>query len=111
MMLVMPHLKGFYLFPTISNATSVMQECDLLYGLFKSMIRVNLQKLLNEGIKAKRPVCICCHDLGVIVNGRKAEGGLNALPSSFMTAFSTEKVISSWNKVGACPLNQSQQFT
>jgi len=107
MTLVMLRLKGFYLFPTVPNATSVMQECDLLYGLFKSMVRANLQQLLNERIKAKRPARICRHDLGVIVNGRKAKGGLSALPSPFMTAFSTEKVISSWNKVGACPLNRN----
>jgi len=93
MTLVMLRLKGFYLFPTIPNATSVMQECDLLYGL--SMVCANLQQLLNGRIKAKQPVCIYRHDLGVIVNGRKAKGGLSALPSPFITAFSTEKVISS----------------
>ena len=47
-MLLYLKLIGVYLYPTVSNAIAVQQETDQNYGLFESLIQVNLKLLLSE---------------------------------------------------------------
>ena len=100
-------LKGFYLYPTVPNATHVMQELDISYGLFKTMQRKNAQVLMDERVNAGKPGRLSKNDLGVMINGRMCGTDDDDLPSPFHTAFSKENNLSAWNKVGACPLNRN----
>ena len=76
-------MKGFYLYPTVPNAMHVMQECDILFGLFKTLVRENIQSLMTERIASSRPARLSKEDLGVILNGRKGTNTIPELKSPF----------------------------
>jgi len=45
---------GLYLFPGLPNATSVQQETDRNYGLFKKVVRKKSCRTCNELLRAKK---------------------------------------------------------
>ncbi len=47
-LLVSCRFRGLYLFPGLPNATSVQQETDRNYGLFKKVVRRNLAALATS---------------------------------------------------------------
>ena len=54
--------RGVLIYPTVPNATHVIQELDVSYGSFQSMVRENSQTLLNERVAAGLPRKINKHD-------------------------------------------------
>jgi hypothetical protein len=111
--------RGVYLFPGVQHTTHVTQETDQNYGLFKSMLRKYIQVLMNElcaqarpndGITASTaPVALSRKSYGLLLSGRVAdpEKGLQAIPPIFATAFSYERNLRSWEKVGAVPFTMN----
>jgi len=102
--------RGVYLFNGVQNTTQITQETDQNFSLFKSCVRRNEQKLLNEQVrkynKAKRehnanpelfpeptelPTLDRSH-YGDILSGRDAneENDLCPLEPAFAPAFSKE---------------------
>lgn len=43
-------MMGFILYPGVSNTTSVTQETDCLYGIFKDGLRYNLQAVTTSRV-------------------------------------------------------------
>ena len=48
-----------------------MQECDILFGMLKTLIHENIQTLMTGRIAIDRPARLSKDDLGVILNGRQ----------------------------------------
>ena len=46
-LLLKMRFKGWYMYPTLPNETSVQQETDINYGPFKTAIRLNLKLIAN----------------------------------------------------------------
>jgi hypothetical protein len=64
----------------------------------------------NDGITASTaPVPLSCKSYGLLLSGWVAvpEKGLQAIPPIFATAFSYERNIRSWEKVGAVPFTMN----
>jgi hypothetical protein len=109
--------RGVYLFPGVQNTTHVSQETDQNYGLFKSLLRKYIQVLMNEltaqarpnGANPSAPVTLSHKSYGLLLSGHVAdtERGLQAIPPIFSTAFSYERNIRSWEKVGAVPFTMN----
>ncbi|GFH50559.1 hypothetical protein CTEN210_07035 [Chaetoceros tenuissimus] len=96
--------KGFYLFPTVPNATSIMQELDQSFGYFKQLTRKNQAALLAYQTETGRPVRIQKSDLSIILNGdEKVPNTVKA----FDIGFSKERNLQAWAKVGAVPLTRA----
>ena len=112
-----------YLFPGVQNTTSVTQETDQNYGLFKSDVRWNIAKLKSYLVRdftrrqslhdldpssnaaPAKLVSLSREHYGLILAGREAnaEKDLSYLRPAFHNAFSKRKNLSSWKKVGAVP--------
>jgi len=60
---------GFLLFPGIPNTTAVTQETDQSYGPFQSAFRTNLQLLIDEDIRKKKPTSLSPWIVGLVVFG------------------------------------------
>lgn len=58
-MLVELKLTGFYIYPSVRNATSVQQETHQLYGLIKMITSRNLKQICNEGYTPNS--CVLVH--------------------------------------------------
>jgi hypothetical protein len=53
-LLISCRFRGLYLFPGLPNATSVQQETDRNYGLFKKVVRRNLAALATSCYAQKK---------------------------------------------------------
>ncbi|GFH59601.1 hypothetical protein CTEN210_16077 [Chaetoceros tenuissimus] len=96
--------RGFYLFPTVPNATSIMQELDQSFGYFKQLTRKNQAALLAFLTETEQPVRIQRSDLSIILNGdEKVPNTVKA----FDIGFSKERNLQAWAKVGAVPLTRA----
>ena len=110
--------RGLFTFPGLQNATSVNQEMDDLYGTFQQtcddvnndIVAERVAKRAHEDEEGTLPhnkrtkVQLTNCDLGRIVCGR-AEDPIEA--RAFERAFTPEKVLSAFAKVGAVPLTRA----
>ena len=106
---------GFYLYPGVPNTTHVTQETDQSYGLFKSIVRKNLEQITADRLSAKKkpetknvtlnfPPSL----IGLLVFGGVDEAtGVSGYEDAFAAAFAEEKNREAWAKVGAAPFTQA----
>ena len=96
---------GFYLYPGVPNTTSISQETDQNYGMFKSAFRFNLGKVVEDSNELGMNTTVSITLIGLIIFG-----GTNPITkrvcyrNDFQEAFSKEKCLEAWAKVGAAPL-------
>lgn len=107
-MLAFMRTRGYYLFPGVPNTTQVTQETDQNYESFKRAYRVNLDDLCKyrfaQGQGQKNTVNMS--DIWLLVFGGAVSPNLS-LSNAFEAAFSTDRILWAWNKVGACPLTRA----
>ena len=93
------------MFPCVPNTTSVTQETDILYGPFKSGIRVNLENLtkirLEQANGNNKKVSIGISHFGLLVFGG------DGLVDVFNETFLKVKCLEAWATVGAVPLTRT----
>ena len=100
--------SGFILFPGVPNTTAVSQETDVSYGLFKSKFRMNLTKLTDIRIENNDSVSFAPWIVGLLVfGGTDPITKCSGFEDCFALAFSKEKNIAAWEKVGAAPLTMA----
>lgn len=84
------------------------QETDQSYGLFKSKFRSNLRKLTKERLGSSETISFAPPWLiGMLVFGGKDPVTGHSLEDCFAQAFSKEKNLEAWAKVGAAPLTMA----
>ena len=66
-LLVSCSFRGLYLFPGLPNATSVQQETDHNYGLFKKVVRRNLAALATSCYAQKKAICLSVSTFGLVI--------------------------------------------
>jgi len=96
--------QGVYLAPGVPNATHVTQETDQNHGLFKSVYRSNLRRLV-EARQAKGST-LSVSDLPLLVFGGYDYITKVSLPSAFEKAFSTQRNLAAWRQCGAVSLTR-----
>jgi hypothetical protein len=96
---------GLYIYPGLPNATSVQQETDLNYDLFKSIVRNNLKEISSAFYADNLLIPLNISTFGLIVYGGTIPVGTstitcqNALVETFDVALNEN----SWREVGAVP--------
>ena len=99
---------GFILYPGVPNTTAITQETDQSYGLFKSKFRQNLEKITQHRIKNDKTVSILPWMVGLLVfGGVDPVTTCTGYHNAFEIAFSKEKNLSAWGKIGAAPLTMA----
>ena len=95
-------LLGIILYPGVPNTTSVTQETDQSYGLFKSIFRQNLEDIVNDRIDNRNASSVSPWEIGLLVFGGKDRvTGKEGYRNAFSEAFSVDKNKEAWAKVGA----------
>ncbi len=101
------------MFPGVQNTMHVSQETDQNCSLFKSLLRQFVQVLMNEAYREAQGNGVAASGLslkcyGLLLSGRPAgpELGRVAIPPIFLTAFSYEKNIQSWEKSWYCAIHK-----
>jgi hypothetical protein len=109
-MLAQLRVLGVYLFPSVPNSSSVTQEMDQLYALFKSIVRKNLAILFDARLRASKS-SVGREDVGLLVFGgvwTSDDGSVSVeLENAFERSFSTDKVRHAWEVVGAAPMTRA----
>jgi hypothetical protein len=95
-------LQGLYIVPGVPNTTSKTQETDQNYGLYKSIVRDNLRRLLQSCFDVRLTMQIT--DLPLIVFGDDCPKTGLELRDAFSDAFSNIRNMACWCKCGAVPL-------
>jgi hypothetical protein len=93
--------QGKYLFPGLSNATSVQQETDINYGLFKSVIHSNLKKNITACFLAQKAMKLGVSTFRLIVYGGVCPISNIVCENAVDSAFNVELNLHSWVEVGA----------
>jgi hypothetical protein len=100
------YFRGLYVYPSLPNATSVQQEPDRNYGLFKSVVCNNLREISSAFYAADLSIPLNTSTFGLIiyvgtipVGTRTTITCRNALSEAFDAASNKN----SWSKVGAVP--------
>ena len=79
---------GFYLYPGVPNTTSISQETDQNYGMFKSAFRFNLGKVVQDRNELGINKTVSIILIGLLIFGEtnpitKRGGYLNAFQEAF----------------------------
>eukprot|EP00956_Cyclotella_meneghiniana_P009718 scaffold13462_cov36-Cyclotella_meneghiniana.AAC.2 len=104
-MLCKARFCGLYLFPSLPNATSVSQETDQNYGLFKSIVRRNLEDVSTEAFEQRKEIELGASLMGLICFGGSHDDTGVICRSAVDEGFSEERNNDSWNKIGAAECN------
>ena len=97
---------GILLYPCVPNTTAVTQETDQSYGYFKTIYRTNLHKLSTDRLERDLPGP-SLRLIGLLVfGGTDPETGC-IYQDAFADAFSNEKCLSAWKKIGAAPFTMA----
>ena len=100
--------RGIYLYPCVPNTTAVTQETDQSYGPFKTAFRANLSKICDDRLTHNKPIQFAPYLCGLFVfGGTDPETGLSDYRNAFEEAFSTERCVAVWEKVGAVPFTRA----
>ena len=82
---------GFVLYPGVPNTTTVSQETDQCYGLFKSIFRKNLDNVSSNRKKNNKQVSFAPNLVGLFVFGRMdPETKISGYRNAFSIAFSKQ---------------------
>ena len=100
-------MRGVILYPGVPNTTSVSQETDRNYGLFKSVYRENIENFAANCEKAGKSTSASVALIGLFVFGGKDPLTSDEYKNAFQAAFCKEKNLSAWSKVGAAPLTRA----
>jgi len=106
-LLVHLRARGCYLFPSVPNSSSVSQEMDQIFDLFKTLMRGNVEKLHSALMKIGCSVSLGRDDCCMIVFGGThvlEDGSVVELEEAFDRSFCPHRVLYSFNKVGSVPL-------
>ena len=99
---------GFVLYPVVPNTTAVSQETDQVYRLFKSIFCKHLDKISSGQKRNNKPVSFAPSLVGLFVfGGTDPETNISGWRNAFVIAFSKEKCLHSWSKVGAAPFTMA----
>ena len=100
-------MKGVYLYPGVPNTTSVSQETDRNYGVFKSIYRENIEMFAFNRERCNKSTTPNMAVVGLFIfGGIDPETGCN-YKNAFEAAFSKKKCLEAWKKVGAAPLTRA----
>ena len=101
-------ILGFVLYPGVPNTTAVTQETDQNYSLFKSVFIENLEELTKIRTDNQQSVSFPPWICGLVVFGGIDEvTGCEVKRNAFETAFTKQKCLDAWEKVGAAPLTRA----
>ena len=109
-MLATLRLLGFYLFPGVPNTTSVSQETDRNYGLFKTQFRKNLDRIVQNRIYQNKSVSLQPWLVVLVVFGGvdpETDYEIEKCDCAFSVGFSVEMCRKAWAAVGAAPLTNN----
>ena len=90
---------GFYLYPGVPNTTSISQETDQNYGMFKSAFRFNLGKVVQDRNELGMNTTVSITLIGLIIFG--GTGPITKRGSyrnAFQEDFIKEKCPEAWKK-------------
>ena len=90
---------GFYLYPGVPNTTSISQETDQNYGMFKSTFRFNLGKVVQDRNELGMNTTVSITLIGLIIFG--GTGPITKRGSyrnAFQEDFIKEKCPEAWKK-------------
>jgi hypothetical protein len=102
-MLAKFRLRGVYFVPGVPNTTHVTQETDQNYGPFKTVYFHNLEILVKS--RYARGMTLSVADIPLLVFG--GIDGEVELEDAFAKAFSVERNLAVWKKVGTVPLTRA----
>jgi hypothetical protein len=103
-LLVSCRFWGLYLFPGLPNATSVQQETDRNYGLFKKVVRRNPAALTTSCYTQKMPIRLSVSTFGLVIYGGVCPQMSVGCEDAIAKAFSVNRNLECWAAVGAVPL-------
>ena len=99
---------GFILYLGVSNTTTVAQETDQSYGIFKLKFHMNLELIMQYRLRANESVSINPSLVVLLVfGGKDPEKKHTEYHNAFEISFRKEKLLEAWTKVGAAPLTRS----
>jgi len=101
---------GVYLFPSVPNSSSVTQEMDQIFDLFKSLTRGNVEALHDALLQVGGSVSLGRNDICRIVFGGSYDlgGGVSVqLEEAFERAFGMDRMLHGFAKVGCVPLTRN----
>ena len=102
--LVSCKFRSLYLFPGPQNATSVQQETDRNYGLFKKVFRRNLATLATNCYAQKKPIRLSVSTFGLVIYGGVCPQTSVVCEDAVAEALSVDRNLECWALVGAVPL-------
>ena len=94
---------GVMIFSGLPNASSVQQETDRNYDLFKSMTQRNLDAIAMRCFERKEPIGLSLSTIGLIVYGKVCSQTGVVCKDVVAKAFSTKRNLGSWAAVRAVP--------
>jgi hypothetical protein len=102
-MLAKFRLRGVYFVTGVPNTTHVTQETDQNYGPFKTVYLHNLEIFVKS--RYARGMTLSVADIPLLIFGGK--DGEMELEDAFAKAFSVERNLAIWKKVGTVPLTRA----
>ena len=100
-------MMGVYLYPGVPNTTSVSQETDRNYGVFKSIYRENIEMFAYNRERCNMSTTPNMAIVGLFIFGGPDSKTRCNYKNAFEAAFSKEKCLEAWEKVGAAPLTRA----
>ena len=102
-LLVEVRFRGIYIFPGLSNSTSMQQKTDRNYSPFKGLIRRNLDAITSQCFANKVLISLSASTIGLIVFSELCPQTGVVCKDAVAEAFSVESSLASWTAVGAVP--------
>ena len=100
-------IRGILLYPGVPNSTSVSQETDRNFGLFKTVYRKNLEKYVHDREMAGKSTSVSVALISLFVYGGIDPETNEQYQNAFQAGFLKEQNLSAWAKVGAAPLTRA----
>lgn len=100
-------MKRVLLYPGVPNATSVHQETDQTYGLFKTRYTQNLEKFAADRERKNMSTAPNVSHYGLFVFGGTDPQSDCVYQNSFEDSFAKERCLKSWAAVGAAPCTRA----
>ena len=103
--------RGLYLYPSAPNCTHVQQETDRNYGLYKSIIRKNLEDLCKAAVKDGKSFSFGISAFLLLIYGGKCNDTGVECENAVQRAFNKEANLNAWNEVGAVGTDETGRRT
>jgi hypothetical protein len=95
--------RGVYIYPGLPNATSLQQEKDINYGLFKGVVWRNLAKNTATCLAKGITMFLGTSTFGMIVHGGVCPDSVIMLENAMESTFDKVSNMPSWSEVGVVP--------